>query len=57
MPATQRSHMMKKTGEPRQASTADMKLDRLEIYSLTARGLMLALALLMAFSILSGFSG
>ena len=48
---------MKKTGEPRQASAADMKLDRLEIYSLTARGLMLALALLMAFSILSGFSG
>jgi hypothetical protein len=49
--------MMKKTGEPLQSSAADMRLDRLEIYSLTARGLMLALALLMAFSILSGFSG
>jgi hypothetical protein len=48
---------MKKTGELLQTSAADMKLDRLEIYSLTARGLMLAVVLLMAFSIWSGFSG
>lgn len=37
------------------APATESQLDRLAIYSLTARGLMLGFTLLLAFSMLSGF--
>ena len=48
---------MKHTKEGPLVVPAEVRLDRLEIYSLTARTLMLAVALAMAYSIVSSFVG
>jgi hypothetical protein len=48
---------MKHTRELPQSPAAELRLDRLEIYSLTARGLLLAVAIAVAYSIVNGFVG
>jgi len=49
--------MKEKAKSDMPSPTAGDKLDRLEIYSLTARGLMLGIALLLAFWVIAGLLG
>ena len=49
--------MKEKAKSEMSSASAGDKLDRLEIYSLTARGLMVGIALLLAFSIVAGLVG
>jgi hypothetical protein len=49
--------MKEKAKSDMPSASARDELDRLEIYSLTARGLMLGIALLLAFWIIAGLLG